>query len=378
VPIKAIHQIAPVFACGDAIGNQMFQIRERLRRWGIPSQVYAGGRDARLEDPGEVYHSYRGDPNHMLIYHYSTQSSLTSFVQHLPNQVVVYYHNITPPEFFAPYDATFAAKLAQGRQEVALFKDAPVAWAGSAFNRRELLDIGFSNVDVVPYFLLLDHLVKAARTATAQRLVECYSDGWTNWLFVGRLAPNKRQCDVIRAFTHYHRNINPRSRLFLVGSDGGLPAYRFELEALAAHTVPEHIYLPGAVSLETLAGHYRIASVYVSMSEHEGFGIPLLEAMNFDIPVLAFKAAAVPDTLGGAGVLVNEKRYDIIAEMVEMLVKDQHLRQSVIQKQRKRLAQLAPQEAEITLRKVVQDLDMHYRKFENTLDNDEGRYEQSN
>ena len=355
--IKAIHQIAPVFAYGDAIGNQMFQIRERLRRWGIPSQVYAGGRDARLEDPGVDYHTYPRDPDQVLIYHYSTQSSLTEFVQRLPDQVVLYYHNVTSPAFYADYDAEFAEKLQRGKDEVARFKDDPVAWAGSPFNRRELLALGFSHVDVVPYFLNFENLLKAGETSEARRIVSRYGDdAWVNWLFVGRLAPNKRQDDIIRAFTYYHRAINPRSRLFLVGSDGGLPAYRFELEVMAARTEPEHIYLPGAVSFEALAGYYRAASVFVCMSEHEGFGIPLIEAMNFDLPVVAFKAAAVPDTMGEAGVLVSAKRYAIIAEIVDRLMRDEVLRQNVIQKQRARVEQLAPQRAEIALRDAIEGL----------------------
>ncbi|MFP4394876.1 MAG: glycosyltransferase family 4 protein [Anaerolineales bacterium] len=357
--IKAIHQIAPVFAYGDAIGNQMFQIRERLRRWGIPSQVYAGGRDARLEDPGVDFRTYPGDPAQVLIYHYSTQSSLTEFVRRLPDQTVLYYHNVTPPDFYAPYDAEFAEKLRRGREEVARFKDDPVAWAGSPFNRRDLLALGFSRVDVVPYFLNFENLLQAGETSEAQRIVARYTSGddaWVNWLFVGRLAPNKRQDDIIRAFSYYHRVINPRSRLFLVGSDGGLPAYRFELEVLAARTVPDHIYLPGAVSFEALAGYYRAASVFVSMSEHEGFGIPLIEAMNFDLPVVAFKAAAVPDTMGEAGVLVSAKRHAIIAEMVDRLMRDEVLRRKIIQKQRERVEQFAPQVAEMALRKAVQDL----------------------
>jgi len=355
--IKAIHQIAPVFAYGDAIGNQMFQIRERLRRWGIPSQVYAGGRDARLEDPGVDFRTYPGDPDQVLVYHYSTQSSLTEFVQRLPDQTVLYYHNVTPPDFYAPYDAEFAEKLRRGREEVARFKDHPVAWAGSPFNRRELLALGFSHVEVVPYFLNFENLLQAGETSEAQRIVERYGDDdWVNWLFVGRLAPNKRQDDIIWAFAYYHRAINPRSRLFLVGSDGGLPAYRFELEVLAARTVPEHIHLPGAVSFEALAGYYRAASVFVSMSEHEGFGIPLIEAMNFDLPVVAFKAAAVPDTMGKAGVLVNAKRYAIIAEMVAALTRDQHLRRRIIQKQRERVEQFVPQAAEMALREAIDGL----------------------
>ncbi|MBN2006217.1 MAG: glycosyltransferase, partial [Anaerolineae bacterium] len=311
--LPVIHQIAPGFSAGDAIGNQMVKMRALFRAWGYDSQVYAPVRDKRIPDPGLDPARYVSSPENVLIYHYSTYTPLSAWVNSLPDFVICYFHNVTPPEFFAPYDADFAARLALGRQDVAIFKDRPRAWAGSAYNRADLLMAGFRQVDVVPYFLYFDDLQMALQSVEAQKIIEAYDDGWVNWLFVGRLAPNKRQDDIICAFAYYHRLINSHSRLFLVGSDGGLPQYRAELELLAARMIPAHIHLPGAVSLESLAGYYRTASVFVSMSEHEGFCIPLLEAMNFDIPALAFKAAAVPDTLGGAGVLVNEKRYDIIA-----------------------------------------------------------------
>jgi glycosyltransferase involved in cell wall biosynthesis len=220
-----------------------------------------------------------------------------------------------------------------------------------------MIEMGFEDVTVTPLFVYVDELLSAAQSRDARQIVERYADGWVNWLFVGRLAPNKRQEDIIRAFAYYHRHINPHSRLFLVGSDAGLPAYRFDLEVMAARTVPEHIHLPGVVSFEALAGYYSAASVFVSMSEHEGFGIPLIEAMNFDIPIVAFRAAAVPGTLGGAGVLVNEKRLDVVAEMVDLLTRDQGLRGRIIQRQRDRVRELAPQKAEVALRAAVRSLE---------------------
>ncbi|MBN1874892.1 MAG: glycosyltransferase family 4 protein [Anaerolineae bacterium] len=355
--IQAIHQIAPGFSSGDAIGNQMAKMRALFRAWGYESQVYAPVRDLRIPDPGLDPEQYISHPDNVLIYHYSTYTPLSAWVNDLQDFVICYYHNVTPPQFFAPYDAEFAALLALGRQDVAIFKDRPRAWAGSAHNRADMLAVGFQHVDVIPYFLYFDDLQAAAASHEAQQIVETYVDGWSNWLFVGRLAPNKRQDDIIRAFTYYHRLINPCSRLFLVGSDGGLPQYRAELELLAIRAVPDHICFPGAVSLESLAGYYRAASVFVSMSEHEGFGIPLLEAMSFNIPVLAFKATAVPDTMGDAGVLVNDKRYDIIAEMVNLLMRDERMRQRITQRQQERLRQLAPQEAELALRHIIQVLE---------------------
>jgi glycosyltransferase involved in cell wall biosynthesis len=345
------------FSSGDAIGNQMSRMRTLFREWGYDSQVYAPMRDQRIPDAGLPPSDYSSDPDNVLVYHYSAYSSLNDLVLGLPDKVVFYYHNVTPPDFFRLYDPDLAARLARGRREAARFRDCFRAWTVSEYNAQDMLEMGFKHVTVTPLFIYVDELLSAAQSNGARQIAERYADGWVNWLFVGRLAPNKRQDDIIRAFVYYHRNVNPHSRLFLVGSDAGLPAYRFELEVMAARTVPEHIHLPGAVSFEALAGYYRAASVFVSMSEHEGFGIPLVEAMNFDIPIVAFKAAAVPGTLGGAGVLVNDKHYDVIAEMVDFLTRDQYLRGRIVQKQRDRLRELAPQKAEVALRAAVRSLE---------------------
>ena len=354
--IKAIHQIAPAFPYGDAIGNQMFRIRELLRQWGVESQVYVQARDRRLADPGVDYAHYPSSPDNILIYHYSTRSALTEFVQQLPDQVIVYYHNVTPPEFFHEYDPAFAAKLEQGRRDVASFKNRPCAWAGSEYNRQDLLAMGFKHVTVVPYFLQFDELLVAADSPAGRQVSARYADGWTNLLFVGRLAPNKRQDDLIRVFGYYHRLVNPRSRLILVGSDANLPSYRFELEIMAENLAPHHIHLPGAVSFKELGGYYRAATVFVCLSEHEGFGIPLLEAMAFDVPVLAFNSTAVPYALGEAGILINRKHYDVIGELIDLLVHDKSLRRRVIRKQKERLFETRPAQAKAALRRALSQL----------------------
>ena len=348
--------MAPGFSSGDAIGSQMCRMRALFREWGYESQVYAPIRDQRLPDAGLPPSDYPAHPDSVLVYHYSAYSPLNDLVLALPGKVVFYYHNVTPPHFFRPYDPDFAARLARGRDEARRFRSCFQAWSDSEYNARDLTQMGFGSVTVIPLFIHIDELLSTAESPQARRIAHRYSDGWVNWLFVGRLAPNKCQHDIIRAFKHYHRSINPLSRLFLVGSDGGLPAYRRELELMAADLVPECVHLPGPVSFEDLTGYYQAASLFVSMSEHEGFGIPLIEAMGFDIPVLAFKAAAVPETLGGAGVLVNGKHHGVIAEMAELLTRDPKLRGRIIEKQRERLRQLTPERARNALLEAVQSL----------------------
>mgnify|MGYP001824138903 CR=1 FL=1 len=354
----AIHQIMPGFLYGDALGNQAVRIRELLRSWGYRSQVYAQFRDGRLHDPGEDYRRYAGSPADVVILHYSIGSPVTEFVQHLPSFVVPYYHNVTPPGFLRGYNEPLANLLEQGRRELALFKDAPFALAASEYNRREMLALGFPHVEVMPYFITFDALRTSSASPEGREIAARYDDSAANLLFVGRLVPNKRQDDLIRAFHAYYGLVNPRARLILVGSDSNAPGYRMELEAQAAALgLSDYVHLPGAVGpREGLGGYYQAADVFLCLSEHEGFCIPLVEAMAFELPVLAYHATGVPYAMGGAGVLVSTKRYDAIAELIDLMLRDESQRRQIVAGQRRRLKDLAPDRVAHVLRGHVHQL----------------------
>ncbi len=353
-----IHQMMPGFLYGDALGNQAIRMRELLRRWGYRSQVYAQFRDRRLEDRGEDYQHYRGNRDDVVIFHYSIGSPVTEYVRHIPGRVVPYYHNVTPAGFLRGYNDPLAELLDQGRTGLALFRDAPLALAASEYNRQEMLELGFRHVEVVPYFVTFDHLRLSAQSRSGQEVIARYDDGAVNLLFVGRLVPNKRQDDLIRAFNAYHHMINPRSRLLLVGSDANAPGYRLELESMAAaYDVAQCVHFLGAVGLrEGLGGFYRTATVFLCLSEHEGFCIPLIEAMAFDVPVLAYRSSGVPYAMGGAGLVVDAKRYDWIAELIDLLVQDASLRDRVLVGQRRRLEELAPDRIAEKFRSCIEQI----------------------
>jgi glycosyltransferase involved in cell wall biosynthesis len=297
----AIHQFTTGFLYGDALGNQAAYIRRLLRGWGFRSQVYAQYRDRRLEDPGEDYRQYRPNPNDLIIFHYSIGSPVTKFVRKLPGSVIPYYHNVTPEGFLRGYNEPLADLLAQGRRDLVLFKDAPLALAVSEYNRKEMLEVGFRTVEVMPCFVDFDRLRKSAEHPSAEKVVARYRDGTVNLLFVGRLVPNKRQDDLIRAFNAYHHLINPQSRLLLVGSDVNAPRFRMELEAMAAaFGLADHVHFLGAIRPgEGFEGYYLAADLFLCLSEHEGFCVPLLEAMAFDLPVVAYRSTGVPYAMGG-------------------------------------------------------------------------------
>lgn len=345
VPEVTIHQLSPAFIHADAISNQAAYIRATLREWGYKSQVYAQFCDASMSEPGLSHTLLSGTRNDILIYHYAIGSPLNKVVRNWPGRLVIYYHNITPAHFLQDYNPEMALVLEQGRRELAGFKQAHYALAASEYNKQELLELGYQDVEVLPYSIYFDDLLKSAHSPAGCRITQEYDqDGWVNILFVGRIVPNKRQDDLIRAFHYYHAYINPRSRLFLVGATNNAPSYHLELELLAAMHGLEDVFFTGPVGLqEGLGSYFRAADVFLCLSEHEGFCVPLLEAMSFDVPVIAYRATGVPYTMGDAGIMIKEKRYEVIGELIDLIVNDSDLRDQIVAKQRERLKDFAPQ-----------------------------------
>jgi glycosyltransferase involved in cell wall biosynthesis len=266
--------------------------------------------------------------------------AITEFVRSLPDRVVVYYHNVTPAHYFEAINPAVALVLARSRGELASLRDfAPSALADSEYNRRELLEMGFQDVTVIPPILGFSQLDIPPDDSVMRR----YDDGRVNILFVGRIAPNKRPDDLIRMFAYYERWIDPHARLILVGSSNGTEVYAYWLKQLTKQLGVRNVVWAGPVSQAELAAYYKTASVFVCMSEHEGFGVPLLEAMYCDVPVIAYKAAAIPDTLGTAGILLREKRYEIVAELVDIVVHNRGLRERILAQQQQRLSELTPE-----------------------------------
>lgn len=352
-----IHQIMPAFLHADALGNQADRIRAQLRQWGYESQIYTQIRDRRWADPGLDFAQYRGRADQTVIFHYSIGSPLTAQVLSLPGRVVPYYHNVTPPEFLRGYNPELARLLDQGQRELELFRGAPYALAASEYNRQEMLARGFARVDVLPYFVTFDALRVSADSPIGREVAARYASNRVNVLFVGRLAPNKRQDELVRVMNYYQRLIDPNARLLLVGGEANAPGYRLELQTLIDVLGVRNVELAGSIGpRDGLGGYYRAATAFVCLSEHEGFCVPLLEAMAFEVPVIAFKSTGVPYTLGEAGVQLAEKRYDVVSEAIELVHTDRVLRERLIEIQRQRLGDFSLERVTAQLQKSLKKM----------------------
>jgi glycosyltransferase involved in cell wall biosynthesis len=252
---------------------------------------------------------------------------------------VLQYHNVTPAHYFAGYDPAIFRLAMLGREDLkSLVGHTDVALGDSEYNRRELEALGFSNTGVFPIAIDTGRITRAPRRPALEKLLE--DENWPNFLFVGRIVPNKKIEDHIKLAEHYKRYVSEQYRFVFVGKTDATPKYYDAVQALIAQfrMPPGRFIFTGPVPDVDLATYYRMASVYISLSEHEGFCVPLLEAMAADVPVLAYSSTAVPDTLGGAGVQFAPKDLEYAAELLGELVYNDNLRTQVIAGQRARLA----------------------------------------
>lgn len=326
-----------------------------LRELGVRSEIYAQHVDFRLRGRARPYGRFREEQGEdaPVLYHFSIGSEVTDAYRLLPNPRALLYHNITPPEFFRGVNEKVAAHCARGREELqSLRSTCRLALADSEFNRRELEALGFENTAVLP--IVLDPERYASRPV--RRIERPYRDGHVNFLHVGRLVPNKRIEDVLKVFYFYRRKINPDSRLFVVGIDTDMEIYAFALRELVQELGLSGVVFTGGVSQRELATYYRIAHVYLCMSEHEGFCVPLVEAMYFGVPVIAYAAGAVAETLGGAGTLVWRKEFPELAELAALLCEDQDLRRQVVVDGRRRARHFEPGAVLPRLRAILETL----------------------
>ena len=351
-----INQWVPAAHKGDAIGDSARRVRQMLRDAGHTSDLFALTIDDELR--GDVRQfvdpdSRRGD---VTIFHFALPSPMTAAFAALDGARVLQYHNITPASFFAPYDAGLFRLAALGRQELrSLVGHVDLALGDSEFNRQELEELGFGPTGVMPIAVNLARITSAPRRPALEKIL---GDGLINILFVGRIVPNKRIEDHIRLAEIYKRYVDSYYRFIFVGRYDGLPRYNAQVRALIGEfkMLPDRFWFTGPVPDEDLAAFYRWADVYVSLSEHEGFCVPLLEAMAADVPVLAYAAGAVPETLGGAGMLFAPKDLEIAAEMLGTLVYDRAVRDRVIEGQRRRLQDFSPARIEASLMRALQQV----------------------
>jgi len=348
-----IHQWVPAAHRGDAIGDSARAVRGMLRGMGHDSDIFALTIDEDMRDEARPFTDPAAAAGDVTIFHFALPSPMTEAFANLRGRKILQYHNITPAAFFAPYDAGLFRLAALGRRELAtLAGRVDLGLGDSDFNRQELESLGFERTGVMPIAVNTARITDGPPRPALERIL---GDGLINILFVGRIVPNKRIEDHIRLAETYKRYVDAYYRFIFVGRYDGLPRYYAQIRALLEQyeMLPDRFWFTGPVPDEDLAAFYRWADAYVSLSEHEGFCVPLVEAMAADVPIVAYAAGAVPETLGGAGLLFSPKDMEVAAELLGTVVYDRGVREGVLEGQRRRLRDFAPDRIESRLREVL-------------------------
>ena len=332
-----VHQWVPAAHKGDAIGDSARRTRNMLRAMGHDAEIFAMTIDDELRHEVRPFSDSAAKGGDVTILHFALPSPMSAEFAALPRGRVLQYHNVTPARFFAPYAPPLFRLATLARSELAgLAPAADLALGDSEYNRRELEELGFRKTAVMPIAVDTNRLTQAPPHPVLDELLD---DELVNFLFVGRIAPNKRIEDHIRLAEQYKRYVDAHYRFIFVGRYDVVPRYYATIRALLAQyeMLENRFVFTGPVPDIELAAYYRASSVYISLSEHEGFCVPLLESMAMDVPVLAYSAAAVPDTLGGAGLQFAPKDLEYAAELLGMLAFDERPREEILERQRRRL-----------------------------------------
>jgi len=341
--MPAIYQVLPGFNTKDAICNEVLLIREYFRNLGYKSEIYVDVLLPNHEGKYDLYKfkSFRPREEDIILYHFSVYDRITHSIHRLKGRWILRYHNITPAEFFLRWDYIYAGMLENGRALLPVLKNLCDHYiADSEYNKSELIGYGIKDVTVLPLIFPLDEMVVDDKEWT-HRL----SDGKINIIFTGRIAPNKKQDDIVKTFNYYHKFINSDSRLILAGAyDTEDCSYCAHLCNLIRHLdLEECVFLPGKIKDTKLVSLYKTAHLFISMSEHEGFCIPIVESMKYSIPILAYNSTAVPYTLGSGGILFNEKNFQAVAEMMHKIMTDKSLQKELKKNQQEMMKRYSNQ-----------------------------------
>jgi len=339
--MSGIHLFVPMLHIRDAVGEHTRALRDLLVAAGVASRIYTETPDPDTAEETRPYLEYEADaqPGDVLVYQMATRSDMADWLANRREPVVVNYHSLTPPGYFAPWNNWIARHQARAASE--LRRLAPTAALGigvSQFDAAELRDSGCADVIVIPVVNVRIPPVEPDAAALAG--LRATGEGGPRWLSVGRLAPNKAHQDVIAALFVARATTAPTATLTIVGSPSE-PAYARALRRYAADLgIGDAVEFVSRISDGELAARYASSDVLVMASEHEGFGVPLVEAMLNGLPVVAFAAGAVAEVVGDAGVLLDAKGPRRITEEVAGLLADPKRRQSLIAAGRGRPAAL--------------------------------------
>jgi glycosyltransferase involved in cell wall biosynthesis len=342
--VRAVHQLVPMLVRGDATSQHAIQLREVLQEMGLESEIFASAIDDELHDQGLLIHELpdRKLPGTVLVYQMSSGSPMVEFAAARKERLWINYHNITPGSTYDGWEPAIAAEQRWGRRQVArLAGRVEIGICDSKYNASELASFGYGRTFVCPVLIDFGRVGDRSRPSGS-------------WLFVGRIAPHKGQHRLVQTLAAYSKIYGITPRLDLVGSVGSLryaEAVRGYAEDLG---ISDLVAIVRGIDDRVLGEYYAKAGVLVSASIHEGFCVPIIEAMHVGVPVVALASAAVPETAGKAALLVDEFDPGVMASVVQRVGEDATLRGRLVEAGRERAVELSLERSRARMREVIE------------------------
>ena len=339
-----IHQLNAGFALGDAISSETLILQRLLKELGYSSKIYVD-RDHDGDKTNTLCQDYLdmpNNPNDILIHHYGGKTPVLDSFKNFPGKKIIIYHNITPSHYFEGYNDSLAKGLKEARDNLPeVCSGADASWAVSEFNAEELRSAGVQNVQVFPLLFDAEQFEMKDSGKDAITATEHFVD----FLFVGRVVPNKNIENLLHAFTLYNQGINQKSRLFIIGSEYSCPRYFNMLQLLRADMSCQHIHFQRFIPDEFINSYYRQCDAFITCSEHEGYCLPLIEAMYKGLPVIAPANGGMPEAMGDAGVIYEDLNAHQLAALMHKVTSDKALESEILESQATRIQRLKNRDA---------------------------------
>jgi len=349
-----VYQFAPQICPFDAVGNEIFALKEIMAEIGIESEVTCELADPSLRHSVRPWSEIAARKGGVTVVHYSHGSAAHEKIFGSVQPKILLYHNVTPAKYFRGAHPNLVRASEMGNEQISKHRNAfEAVIAHSRYSAGQLEELGFSGIKVLPYVCL----PKLYEIPPDVDVIRRYGqDRWVNIICVGQVSPHKCLEDSILVYDYFKRRLCSESRLIIVGGWAGTEAYLRRLQRLVNRLGIAEVIFTGQVSMNDLVAYYRCADLFLCMSEHEGFCVPLVEAMRYEVPIFAYQSTAIPETLCGTGVLFPEKDWSTIAEAMAVLLESPERRKEIIAAQRDRSASFSWNTCRERFREFFRDL----------------------
>lgn len=328
----SIHQYSPSISYGDGISRSLFFIQKILKELGFKSNIYTSNSKVDERVIGEVYHinDYIPDNSNYLIYHHSIGHKDYEYIMEFLDKKIMLYHNITPSFYFEGQN--FIDMTTLGRKQLRESNNHFIgSIADSKYNADELKYWNYPNIQDIPLLVDLTYFNNDLKPTNIKKESDTF-----NILFVGRIVQNKCQHQLIDvAYELKLRNIN-NVHFYIIGGNHYSDYFNYLFKYRDSLNLMDTVTITNKITDEDLKNHYLNADLYLSLSDHEGFGMPLIESMAYEIPVIAYNVGGIPSTIGNKG-LIDYKAADKVADKITDFINNPDLRKEYIQYQNKHL-----------------------------------------